>query len=51
MNNSHGAELVTSRWVGWVGRCKGKAVAPEDVVNYLKGAQRRLCSEIGLPEG
>jgi hypothetical protein len=33
MNTSEEDELFTSR-----GRCKGKAVAPEDVVNYLEGA-------------
>jgi hypothetical protein len=33
MNNSYGVELFTSQY-----GCKGEAVAPEDVVNYLKGA-------------
>jgi hypothetical protein len=30
--------MIHEPMVGWVGRCKGEAVAPEDVVNYLEGA-------------
>jgi hypothetical protein len=33
MNNSENYGLFTSRY-----RCKGEAVAPEDVVHYLEGA-------------